>query len=1063
MFVLARALAAVSVLAVATLPAFAAGTVAPRTFAQASPTTTLATVQGIVTDSQGGAVANADVAIVGPGRYEAHTSANGAFTVANVKPGLYSIRVSRAGYGTAVQDDVAVAAGTSNQVNATLVSSSTQSLRLIGTVTTTAGRNRFNVSGLSVTTLDNAQIAARVQPNLKDELSELPGVAATHDSGGRSPNSNFMVRGASIESKVTIDGHAISSGVFGTYNNNYANSEIFEQVEVLKGAGLNGVNAGESAFGTINLRTRNFLPTNGIAASLSADSYGTGWLNFLANYNVGKWSFLAGRSYQSYNGPNQGVMGQVINNVGGPNLPRYPAQGPALIQWVGELANPYSTEADLVKARVKFSSATWLTGEWLNLTGRYFNQGGSYAYYNGVYTVPQCFTAGAFVPAGGSGCDARSLYNPPFLSNLIGTTQPLYSYFPRSNILNNEPQFSAELRTTHKQDTILLRPYRTQIKRFIDGSAENTQPGYGGGWYQVTNAANCQAVFTAPPGSSPSAGAKGPCFFSDNGYAAPFIGAPDPTHPVVFVTTPTAPSCSVDAPCWTTPTAPQRNGYYGFNTPFSQPEVDRLSGATFSYLHPVGLNLYTFNVDYSRDNTLKFTADNSALPAGCFPTVTSAPNLPTLNTGAPNPYYQPACTIGGMVLPRTPGTALQIPPTTNYKTAYSLTGLFQLTPRLQVGLGNYLTIQKLDYVFTDPAAAAAAGSLRASNGQFLTGAEQADATLVRGVATHTHYDPHLQVQYRASSNASLRMTAGSSITMPYASLVSGFVKLTPNGGPTGNTDFLSIPNPNLQPETTIAYDLGADFRLHDGTIVSTDLFNNTIHNVFITVPQIVPNLPGRVGIAQTIQTNTLNGPLERDFGAELTVQRAPLSGLGYFLTGTLQRAYYDGFSTAFYQTLANNQILGGTPANKVSFVGLVNGQQLQGTTFFTGQVPFFKSKLEVNYRTPLDRAYYALGTVINGANNSFGIPAFNTWYGNATWNLGHAFAVTLSGENLMNFNSGSFTGNVVNNAGFSPIGVRWRADLGTLEYGPANNFPFVNNGAVVIPPRNLYLTLTKRL
>ena len=73
-----------------------------------------------------------------------------------------------------------------------------------------------------------------------------------------------------------------------------------------------------------------------------------------------------------------------------------------------------------------------------------------------------------------------------------------YSWFPNSFIQNNEPQFAAEFRTSFKNDTILLRPYTHLINRYISGAFENHYPGNGGGWYAVTNVANCQADLADP-------------------------------------------------------------------------------------------------------------------------------------------------------------------------------------------------------------------------------------------------------------------------------------------------------------------------------------------------------------------------------------------------------------------------------------------------------------------------------------------------------------------------------------------------------------------------------------
>jgi outer membrane receptor protein involved in Fe transport len=302
------------------------------------------------------------------------------------------------------------------------------------------------------------------------------------------------------------------------------------------------------------------------------------------------------------------------------------------------------------------------------------------------------------------------------------------------------------------------------------------------------------------------------------------------------------------------------------------------------------------------------------------------------------------------------------------------------------------------------------------------------------------------------------LTAGSSITTPWAALVSGFAKLSPNLTPT--TDSQNVPNPSLQPESTVAYDFGFDHRYSDGTIVSADYFNNTIHNPFVTVASVGPPAANRPGITALITTETINGPLERDYGVELTAQKAPLRGLGYYLTGTEQRAYFDGFNDAFYQALAAQSLAGGTPAGKNPFIALVNGKQLDGTSGFQGQIPYFKAKLEGNWRAKND-AYYAVGTNIVGANNPYGlVHGFNTWYANATWNVAKDFAFSIAGENLTNFNSGSQTGNVVNLGGYAPVGVRWNALLNKMEYGSPSFFPA---SAVVVPPPNIYFTLTKKI
>ena len=184
------------------------------------------------------------------------------------------------------------------------------------------------------------------------------------------------------------------------------------------------------------------------------------------------------------------------------------------MQWQGDLSNRYNLEAELAKVRYRFSESTSVTVEYLGLQGQYNPQGGAYASYYGTGNIGYCANAGT-VQFDPTKCGVTSTYNAPYAAALAGTAVPLYSWFPNSYIQNNEPQFSAELRTSYKNDTILIRPYAAEINRFVNGQYEVLYPGNGGAWFQVTNAANCQVNFV---GAVAGVGAKGPCFGQQSQY-----------------------------------------------------------------------------------------------------------------------------------------------------------------------------------------------------------------------------------------------------------------------------------------------------------------------------------------------------------------------------------------------------------------------------------------------------------------------------------------------------------------------------------------------------------------
>jgi len=103
---LVRILAAVAIAALTVGPVSAA--TAPSdaltTVAQAVST---GSVSGTLLDQGGSAIASATVKLTGPGTYSTTTDAKGAFSVSDVKPGIYVVTATRAGFNGAEVDDLA--------------------------------------------------------------------------------------------------------------------------------------------------------------------------------------------------------------------------------------------------------------------------------------------------------------------------------------------------------------------------------------------------------------------------------------------------------------------------------------------------------------------------------------------------------------------------------------------------------------------------------------------------------------------------------------------------------------------------------------------------------------------------------------------------------------------------------------------------------------------------------------------------------------------------------------------------------------------------------------------
>jgi outer membrane receptor protein involved in Fe transport len=1015
-------------------PAFAAPAAQAVPANQIAQAAAQGRLTGRVTTVRGEGLGGAIVTVSGAATTLTATSAaDGSFSL-SVPPGVYSVVVNRGGYQTTQTDDVAVTAGSTISLAISMGESSTQSLRTIGRVSTSTNRNPINVNAAAVSTLNAAVIAERVPTNLNDVATELPGISIARTSGATG-NTFFETRGFFIQQKVNIDGHPVASGQFGNWNTNYASPFLFGQIEVLKGAGLNGPTAGESAIGTINLRTRDFTDRNSFEAAAGFDSFSGSYLNVVgsANFLHGKLSVLGARASSGYNGPwNNFTTSRIGSNAGLP-IGTYQIPSPTgLVQFYGDLSNRYNLEGELAKIRYRFSESTSVTFEYLGLQGQYFPQGGAYSSYLGHVTVAPCFN-GAAAQATAATCSVTSTYNAPYAQSAIGSQVEGYQWFPNSYVQNNEPQFSAELRTSFKNDTILVRPYAAEINRFINGQYEVLYPGNNGGWFQVTNVANCQIAFAAP--TVAAGGAKGPCFGSNAQYNSPAYIGGDTSRTAIFPTTGTAPVCTAASPCWTTSTAQSNDGSWAYGTPFSQPERDYLHGFTFSYIHPVGDNVYNFSWDSNIENSTFYSGDVNPKPAGCRYVIGSGvANDPT------KPYYQPTCKDpNGNVFAVLPKTGLGYAPTNIRKNDFALTAQLQITPKVQLAIGNYLSVYKPDAQIEDPNVLAAY-----SVAPFVPGA--APVSLVHVGKSQVHYDPHVGLTFRPNRDLVLRATAGSSITMPYASVISGIDRVDLPNGANSQTYTLTQANPTLLPETQMSYDLGGDVRLRDGGLLSADLYDITIFNAFTanTVPlsgaslataqSVAPGAAGGYFVNKTINVGEL-----RAYGLELSLTKNPLVGFGYRLTGSLQRAYFDKIPQSVY--------LAGQTA-------LVAGKQLDGLNGSIS-VPYAKAYGEARWAFPND-ALVTFGADYEGNNNSTYGPPYTLFNSTLRFPIAKGLPLQIAVDNLFNLNTGSGLGRALLSQGSQSVRYGCNATGTVCSYsGSAKSLQFVY-------ARNVRIQLSRR-
>jgi TonB-dependent receptor-like protein len=361
-------------------------------------------------------------------------------------------------------------------------------------------------------------------------------------------------------------------------------------------------------------------------------------------------------------------------------------------------------------------------------------------------------------------------------------------------------------------------------------------------------------------------------------------------------------------------------------------------------------------------------------------------------------------------------------------TSIALTAQFQLTPKLEFDFGNYFTVYKIlgqqenpDFLNSFGAAQVAAGDP--------VNLGLAPIVLSPFINGASHYDPHFGFVWRPQANVSIRATGGSSIQVPYSSLVSGLVSQS-----TATNGFaFTVPDPNILPEEVVAEDLGADYRLKNGTVFSLDIFSDFVHNTWLQTQIPIPPPPGLATNVSYFQEINLNGSGRWSNGFDFIITDLPKLGFGYNVTATFNRLYYVNLPLSFKQLGTY------TP----------DGAQDYG-------YPYARGYANLQWGFAND-SLVRLGVDYEGYNNSFNAPAYVLLDGGVRLGFPHGWAVQADVENLNNLNFGALLAHAVFNQGNVPV-MQTTNPNGTLTYsnGPGRGLsaPF---------PRTIRISAIKRL
>jgi outer membrane receptor protein involved in Fe transport len=446
---------------------FAAPIAAPAQEASPAPAPTSTALAGPsisgVVSSERGPLAGVTVAIHGPVTQSFTTQADGAFRFTGIPAGTYRISAIAAGYEPLRNTVVTTGPDTPQTLAVTLEIATLNSLRVIASTSTSGrGSTAINTSGAAQSTLTSQDYIDRGQFQVQDMLEEEPGVELTRASSGGAPgaNTDVAVRGASTyETQTLIDGHAITAGSEGTFLIQFLNPLVLGTIEVDKGPGVFGNTIQNAVGGTVNFRTPSISTDLQGRLTTGYDSYNGSTYSARVSDTIGKVGFLA--AYGFYGTPGY-FNGDILSVTASGNS--VPGQPPPTA-WVNEAVpagETFQNRSQVFKLAYNFSPVTSLT------LGSIAEQ--SYVDYTATLDTVEPFT---IAPDGGGN------YNNPKFANLVGKTVLASSTYDNLYLgnfeIDNEPIFTADLRTLAGPGSFLGRFFTGSIQRNIDDPQESQQ------------------------------------------------------------------------------------------------------------------------------------------------------------------------------------------------------------------------------------------------------------------------------------------------------------------------------------------------------------------------------------------------------------------------------------------------------------------------------------------------------------------------------------------------------------------------------------------------------------
>jgi outer membrane receptor protein involved in Fe transport len=427
------------------------------------------TLTGTVVDVAGKALGGVRVTVASAASSTTvRTAADGTFSV-RVAPDTYTVSAAESGFQTGQQEGVTVLAGQTTTLKFSLGNAT---LQTIGSSVVSRATS-LNTSAAARQTVSSQTFLDQGQAQVVNVLDQIPGVNITRESSNEpGANSSISIRGAQpYESQVLIDGHPVVTSANGAdgFNSTFVNSLLLGDVEINEGPGSLPNTIEDAVGGTLNFRTPSITGGPSGSAVVGYDSFNGNYYAFKASDTFGKLGILVGLA--NYETPGYLTPQDLYGGAVYPKVTAGTAFDPhvGVVDYGYHATSNFSSFSQLAKLSYSFSPQTSI------LLTQYSTQNnddetGTNDQFVDATIVPciQKVPAGGTSPlctAGGSGQNYTAATN----TSQIGQVVPinLYAPYPNTGQFDNEPIYSAELRTSIGPGSFLARYYTGSINRVI--------------------------------------------------------------------------------------------------------------------------------------------------------------------------------------------------------------------------------------------------------------------------------------------------------------------------------------------------------------------------------------------------------------------------------------------------------------------------------------------------------------------------------------------------------------------------------------------------------------------